>query len=75
MDFAAALSHRYFPVECKACKGTGQGTKEACRQAYREAIQAYKHEKAEYDKLAHHCKEARKKLSKEEIKAIQELGL
>src|SRR4030042_1768756 len=62
-------------VECGACKGTGQGTKEACLEEDREIIQAYEKEKAEYQRLCRTKREALCKLTKEEIKAIKELGL
>ena len=66
---------RYRIERCAACNGTGEGTKEACRAAYIDAIEAYKQEKAEYQKLCYYRKEALKRLSKEEVKALRELGV
>ena len=38
-------------IDCPACRGSGKGTKEACRQAYRKSVEAYRQEKDEYDRL------------------------
>lgn len=54
------FSEREERHSCDACGGTGEGTKEACRAAYIDAIQA--------------CK-AIKAYRKEEVKAIKELGV
>ena len=64
-----------YEIVCTACGGTGKGTKEACCAAYLEAIETYKQDKAEYERLCYHRKEALKRLSKEEVKALQELGV
>lgn len=73
-----------FPVEfnkgrrtipCAACKGTGEGTKAACAQAYREAIQRFKAEADDYKTLVKVRKDLLQGLSKIQIRAIKELGL
>jgi hypothetical protein len=60
---------------CAACGGTGEGTKAACVKAYREAIQRFKAEADDYKRLAQVRKELREGLSKEQIRAIKELGI
>ena len=62
-------------IRCPECRGSGQGTKEACCQAYQKAIQAYRQEKTEYDRLVRSRREALQKLTKDEITAIRGLGL
>ncbi len=62
-------------IPCAACGKSGKGTKEACRQAYREVVEAYRQENAEYNRLARLRREALKKLTKNEIGALRELGL
>jgi hypothetical protein len=62
-------------IDCPACRGSGNSTKEACRQAYRKIVEAYRHTKDGYDRLVHLRREAIKKLTKDEIRAIGELGL
>ena len=62
-------------VPCAACGGSGNGTKAACVKAYREAIQRFKEEADDYKRLAQVRKELREGLSKEQIRAIQELGI
>ena len=58
-------------IQCSACGGTGQGTKKAWKEAYRKIIEKYQTEINQYKELVRLKKEARKKLTKEEIKAIQ----
>ena len=62
-------------LRCAACGGSGKGTKEGRRQAYRKVVEEYRQEKAEYDRLAWLRREAVKKLTKDEIGALQELGI
>ena len=62
-------------IDCPACRGSGKGTKEACRQAYRKSVEAYRQEKDEYDRLVRLRKAALARLTKEEIQALRELGL
>lgn len=61
-------------INCTACGGNGKGTKQACRQAYRKALEAYRQEKAEYDHLVRLCREALRKLTKEEAGDLRELS-
>jgi len=69
------LPGQYYPVKCEACQGTGKGTKEACRQAYQASLEAYRQEKDEYDRLARLRREALKRLTKNEIQALREIGV
>ena len=62
-------------IRCAACGGSGKGTKEACRQAYREALEIFRREKAVYNEFARLRRQALKKLTKEETFALRELGL
>lgn len=62
-------------ISCAACGRSGKGTKEACRQAYQESLEAYHQEKAEYDRLARLRRKTLQKLTKDEITALRELGL
>jgi len=62
-------------IDCPACRGSGKGTKEACRQAYRETVDAYCQEKDEYDRLVRLRKAAFARLTKDEITALRELGV
>ena len=68
----SAFGNRY---PCLACVGSGKGTKEACRQAYRKSVEAYRQEKDEYDRLVRLRREALQRLTKDEIEALRELGL
>jgi hypothetical protein len=61
--------------KCKACEGSGKGTKKACQEEYRQVINRWKEEAGMYDRLKEAKKEALKKLTKEEVKALQELGV
>jgi DnaJ-class molecular chaperone len=63
------------PIRCAACGGSGKGTKEACRQAYQKTVDVYRREKAVYDEFARLRRQALKKLTKEEIFVLRELGL
>jgi DnaJ-class molecular chaperone len=60
---------------CPDCEGTGKGTKKACQASYRQSIDRWKKEADEYDALVAAKKEALKKLTKEEVKVLQELGV
>ena len=72
---------------CPVCKGTGEGTEEACRTGYIDAIEQYEdtYEEAyedyydeEVDKFGLYIgfwQQAVQKLTREEIKAIRKLGL
>jgi DNA modification methylase len=62
-------------LRCVECRGSGKGTKEACRQAYQEALEAYRQEKDEYDRLARLRREVLRRLTKDEIEALRELGV
>ena len=62
-------------IDCPACRGSGKGTQEACHQAYRKSVEAYRQEKDEYDRLVRLRREALQRLTKEEIQALRELGL
>ena len=62
-------------IDCPACRGSGKGTKGTCRQAYRKSIEAYRQEKAEYDRLVRLHKAAFARLSRDEITALRELGV
>ena len=62
-------------IDCPECRGSGKGTKEVCRQGYQKSVEAYRQEKAEYDRLVHLRHEALKKLTKDEIRALRELGV
>src|SRR3990170_4584351 len=62
-------------IQCPTCQGTGQGTKEACRRAYRESVKAFRAEKQRYDRLIRLRKAALARLTKDEITALRELGV
>lgn len=62
-------------IRCAACGGSGKGTKEACRKAYQAAIYKYPQEKADYEGLSRLKRQALQRLTKDEIKALKELGL
>ena len=62
-------------IRCTACGGSGKGTREACRQACRKTVEAYRQEKAEYDRLVCLRHEALQRLTKDEIAALRELGV
>ena len=62
-------------INCPACRASGKGTKEACRQAYWKSVEAYRQEKDEYDHLVRLRREAIKRLTKEQSDALRELGL
>jgi len=62
-------------LQCVECRGSGKGTKEACRQAYQEALEAYRQEKDEYDRLTRLRREVLRRLTKDEIEALRELGV
>ena len=63
------------PYPCAACGGSGQGTKEACRKAYQEAIARFRQEAKEYEGLVKARRQAIKKLTAEEVQALRELGV
>ena len=50
---------------CPACHGSGKGTRKACRQTYQKILQAYRQEKADYNRLVRCRKEALQRLTKE----------
>ena len=62
-------------IECPACVGSGKGTKEACRQAYRETVGAFRSQEQEYDRLVRLRKATFARLTKDEITALRELGV
>ena len=55
-------------LRCAAWEGSGRGTRETCREAYRQ-------EKDEYVRLVYLRHEAIQKLTDDEIKALRELGI
>ena len=57
------------------CKGTGEGTKAAVVEAYRKALENYRQRKAEYERLVYLRQKALDKPTKEETRALRELGL
>jgi len=63
------------PIRCATCHGTGQGTKAACRQAYQKILEAHRQACREYDRLTAYRRQALKKLTKVEIRILQELGV
>ena len=62
-------------IPCSACKGSGEGTQKACRQAYKEAVARFQAKASEYKRLVKARKEALNLLTQEQIQAIKELGL
>ena len=62
-------------IRCTTCGGSGKGAKGACRQAYQAILEAYRQEKAKYDRLARLRREALQRLTKGEIRALRELGI
>jgi hypothetical protein len=60
---------------CQECQGSGQGTKEACWQAYKAAIAKYHEDAQAYKRLVCIRRQALQRLTKDEIKAIRELGI
>ena len=62
-------------LRCVECGGSGRGTKEACREAYQNTVEAYRHEKDEYLRLVYLRHEAIQKLTNDEIEALRELGI
>lgn len=62
-------------IDCPECRGSGKGTKEACRQAYQTSLEAYRQEKDKYFRLVRLRREACQTLTKDEIHALRELGL
>jgi hypothetical protein len=62
-------------ILCTACGSSGQGTREACRQAYKAAIERFHAEAHEYKALVQKRKEALAGLTQEEIQALRELGV
>jgi hydrogenase maturation factor HypF (carbamoyltransferase family) len=62
-------------LKCRVCNGTGCGTRKESAKAYCEAILAWKQEDAIHKRQVKAVKEACKKLTKEEILAIKELGV
>ncbi len=62
-------------IRCPECRGSGQGTKEACRKAYQETVETYRKEKDEYLRLVYLRHEAIQKLTEDEIEALRELGI
>jgi hypothetical protein len=62
-------------INCCVCKGTGGGTKEAWRQAYRRVIDQWREIAEEYDRNKRVKREALKKLTKEEIEVLRSLGV
>ena len=62
-------------IACAACGSSGKGTKEACRQAYQQIVEAYRQEKVEHDRLVQLRHEALNRLTKDEIAALRELGI
>lgn len=62
-------------LRCPHCGGTGCGPKEAVVNAYKEKIRRFHEEAQAYNALIKTYKIAIQKLTKEELSALQELGL
>ena len=62
-------------VRCTACGGRGEGTKAAIAQAYHKALERWRSETEEYNHLAQARNTALQRLTKDEIKALRELGI
>ena len=62
-------------IRCPVCQGSGAGSKKACQEAYRQALEEYRAKKREYERLGEIRKAALRRLTKEQIQALKELGL
>ena len=62
-------------IPCAACGGSGKGTKEACRKAYKAAIARFHEEAKAYNHLVQVRTVALIGLTEEQIHALKELGL
>jgi len=62
-------------LRCTVCGGTGCGPRKAVAEAYQAAIARWRQEAHAYDALVQIRKEALRKLTQEEINALQELGV
>lgn len=62
-------------LKCPSCKGSGEGPKEACRQAYQAILDDYQRKLRAYRQLLALKKQALQKLTKEERTAIATLGI
>ena len=62
-------------LQCSACHGSGEGTKKAWQEAYAEALRQYQAAKREYERFVQARKEALRRLTREEIQALRELGV
>ncbi len=60
---------------CKACQGTGNGTKEAIKAIYDEEVNKYKVATDKFNRAIAARREALKKLTKEERLALAWLGI
>jgi hypothetical protein len=68
------LNNEASGTPCEACKGTGEGPRKACYEAYRKTINGWEAEAEEYDRLKALKREALERLSSDEIEALRELG-
>ena len=62
-------------LECATCGGSGCGTRKAVAEAYRQLVEAFKAEKADYDRLVTVHKAAFKRLTVKQMQALKELGI
>lgn len=62
-------------ILCPICKGTAEGTKEACHKEYQRLNRAYLKEKADYQRLVRLRRQALGKLTKDQRTAIKELEM
>ena len=62
-------------LECATCGGSGCGPRKAVAEAYRQLVEAFKTEKADYDRLVKVYKAAIKRLTVKQIQALKELGI
>ena len=75
-DFDCVEGYKLAPrYTCKKCGGTGQSSRKEFKVFYDRSIHRYKSELTEWKRLSALKKSAISKLSKEEIKALQELGI
>lgn len=62
-------------IKCPTCKGSRTGTRQTVMAAYKEQIRRYEKNLAEWNRLTAARASALKKLSKEEIEALDRMGV
>ena len=62
-------------IRCRVCGGTGESTKEACRQMYRQAIDSWKKAAQGWDRIKEVRDKAIQRLTEEEVVALRLLGV